>query len=257
MNITNEEWNNLERFHRFDKLKVKENFLLKRYRVLCDDEKIILDYLFEKPHINNSGQPIDKLFVDGVISGVVMYYFDKSVSFRDAYSFPLDLKIRACLDIDNQLKTLHKYGVCFNDVHIDNFLIDEESGHLVDFESATFLDEDSSLVRYYLRYDEEKGFDVSKNGDNYKALISYFSLIYGIDIEELFEKDGILYISLLDNFLKDTSISNMVSVANRNMLLDCPIPNIVDFLPFISDEERVNYDINILKDKVKRIKLKH
>ena len=89
---------------------------------------------------------------------------------------------------------------------------------------------------------------------NILIFISYFSLIYGIDIEELFEKDGILSISLLDNFFKDTSISNMVSVANRNMLLDCPIPNIVDFLPFISDEERVNYDINILKDKVKTLR---
>lgn len=253
MNITNKEWNDLEKFHSYGGLKVKEKLLLKWYYLSADDKKI-LDYLFEKPYINNSGQPIDKLFVDDEISGVVMHYFDKSVSFRDAYSFPLDLKIRACLDIDNQLKTLHKYGVCFNDVHIDNFLIDEESGHLVDFESVTFLDEDYSLVRYYLRYDEEKGFDVSKNGDNYKALISYFSLIYGIDIEELFGKDRILYISLLDNFFKNTSISNMVSVVNKNMLLDCPIPNIVDFLPFISDEERVNYDINILKDNVKTLR---
>ncbi len=85
-------------------------------------------------------------------------------------------------------------------------------------------------------------------------MLSYFSLIYGIDIEKLFSKDGIVYISLLEDLFKNTSISNMVSVVNKNMLLDCPIPNISDFLPFISDEERVNYDINILKDKVKTLR---
>ena len=155
MKITSEKWAKLDKFQRFARLKVKDEFLLKYYN-LCDREKIILDNLLSVPYISNSGQPLDKLYVDDVFSGIVMHLFKNSVSFRDASSFPLDLKIRACLDIDKQLKTLHKYAVCFNDVHIDNFLIDGESGHLVDFESVSFLDEDYSWSRYYLRYDEKK-----------------------------------------------------------------------------------------------------
>ena len=131
-----------------------------------------------------------------------MNFFKESKPFREAFFYPLDMKIKACLDIDKQLNILYNYGVCFNDIHIDNFLIDIESGHLVDFEAVTFLDAAYSLLRYYLRFDDEKCFDVFKNGDNYKALISYFSLIYGIDIEEIFVKNGILYISLLDIFFK-------------------------------------------------------
>lgn len=46
----------------------------------------------------------------------------------------------------------------------------------------------------------------------------------------------------------------MISISNRNILLDYPVPNITDFLPFISDEDRVNYDINILKNKVKTLR---
>lgn len=99
---------------------------------------------------------------------------------------------------------------------------------------------------------KDENFDVSFNADNYKALISYFSLIYGIELEEALVKDGLLDLSLLEELLKGTSIFPLIVVANKNLLLDCPIPNIADFLPFVSDLERVNYDTHLIKSKVLR-----
>ena len=69
MIITEEEWNNLDSFYGFGILKVKEEFMLKSYCLNLDDNddsKKILDYLLSKPYIDNSGEPIDKLFVGNI-----------------------------------------------------------------------------------------------------------------------------------------------------------------------------------------------
>ena len=60
---------------------------------------------------------------------------------------------------------------------------------------------------------------------------------------------------MVSDFFENTSIAELVNditidiFSNNKELL----PNMKVFLPFISDEERVNYDINILKDKVKTL----
>ena len=255
MKITKEEYERLELIYNTfcSQLRIKDNFLLKKNRYASSETRLIFDYLFGKPYIENSGEPIDDLIIDEEYKGIVMYYFKDAIPFAKASHFLLDKKIKAITDTDNQLNTLHRYNLCFNDVHTSNLLIDSNGGYLIDFDSVAFCDDDISYTRFYLYY-KDKNFDVSFNADNYKALISYFSLIYGIELENILVKDGLLDLSLLEEFLKGTSVFPLIGVANKNILLDCPIPNIVDFLPFISDEERVNYDINILRDKVKTLR---
>ena len=253
MEITKEEYESLELIYNTfcSQLRIKDNFLLKKNRYNSSETRLIFDYLFGKPYIENSGEPIDDLIIDEEYKGIVMYYFKDAIPFAKASHFLLDKKIKAITDTDNQLNTLHRYDLCFNDVHTSNLLIDSNGGHLIDFDSVTFGDEDISYVRFYLSYKDEN-FDVSFNADNYKALISYFSLIYGIELEEALVKDGLLDLSLLEELLKGTSIFPLIVVANKNLLLDCPIPNIADFLPFVSDLDRVNYDTHLIKSKVLR-----
>ncbi len=255
MKITKEEYESLELIYNTfcSQLRIKDNFLLKKNRYTSSETRLIFDYLAEKPYIENSGEPIDDLIIDDEYKGIVMYYFKDAIPFAKASHFLLDKKIKAITDTDNQLNALHRYDLCFNDVHTSNLLIDSNGGHLIDFDSVTFGDEELSYTRFYLNYKDKK-FDVSFNADNYKALISYFSLIYGIELEEALVDGGLLDLSLLEELLKGTSIFPLICDANKNMLLDCPIPNIADFLPFISDEERVNHDINLLKDKVKTLR---
>lgn len=253
MKITKEEYESLELIYNtyYSQLRIKDNFLLKKNRHASSETRLIFDYLFGKPYIENSGEPIDDLIIDGEYKGIVMYYFKDAIPFAKASYFPLDKKIKAITDTDNQLNTLHRYDLCFNDVHTSNLLIDSNGGHLIDFDSVTFGDEELSYTRFYLSYKDEI-FDVSFNADNYKALISYFSLIYGIELEKVLAEGGLLDLSLLATLLKDTSVFPLICVANKNLLLDCPIPNIADFLPFVSDLERVNYDTHLIKSKVLR-----
>ena len=253
MKITKEEYESLKLIYNtyYSQLRIKDNFLLKKNRHASSETRLIFDYLFGKPYIENSGEPIDDLIINEEYKGIAMYYFKEAIPFSKASHFTLDKKIKAITDADNQLNTLHCYDLCFNDMHTSNLLIDVNGGHLIDFDTVTFGDEELSYTRFYLSHKDEI-FDVSFNADNYKALISYFSLIYSIELEEVLVEGGLLDLSLLEEFLKGTSIFSLIGVANKNMLLDCPIPSIADFLPFVSDLERVNYDRDLIKSKVLR-----
>ena len=253
MKITKVEWDKLQRLSKSYKLKIKDNYLLKSFS-FDDSNRSLFSDLLKKPYIINSGSPIDFLVINHITSGIIMYYYNKAVLFRNAISYPLNLKVKACLDIEKQLEQLHSYGVCFNDIHIDNLLIDEDSGHLVDFEAISYLDGKRSLSRYFLKYDLLGRFDISFNADNYKALICYFSLIYGIDIESVFYKRRYVSINEIVEFFKETSIYQLICDANKNILLGDEITKFVDFLPFFLEEERVCYDSNILKKKINLLK---
>lgn len=255
MKITKEAYENLELICNkyYSQLRVMDDYLLKWNRYTYEEKRLMYEKLLAKTYIKESGQPIDELIIDGEYKGEVMFYFKDAIPFAKAGSFPLDKKIKASLAVDRQMNTLHNYGFCFNDIHLENLLIDKDSGqgHLIDFGTITYIDDNDSFSKYFLRCDRQE-FKPSLEVDNYKMLISFWSLIYDINLEKHFEHFGVLDISYLEILFKGTTISSLVNVANKNMLLGCPIPNIADFLPFVSDLERVNYDTHLIKSKVLR-----
>ena len=257
MNISEEKYSSLEKLFdsRTAEFRRKGNLLFKNYYFLTKEIKDNLEYLINKLYILGSGIPIDEFFINDSFKGVVINYFKDAVSFSKASNFSIEEKIKACNDISRQLNDLHSYGMCFNDIQCDNLLIDKDGGHLIDFDSSTFVGSTEYSCRY--RLIDTDGNDVlsSVNGDLYKALICYLSIFYNIDLEKTLKYNGFLSVSAVSDLFENTSIAELINdttidiFSNNKELL----PNMEVFLPFISDEERVNYDINILKDKVKTL----
>ena len=143
--------------------------------------------------------------------------------------------------------------MCFNDIQCDNLLIDKAGGHLIDFDSSTFVGTTEYSCRYRLR--DTDGNDVlsSVKGDLYKALICYLSIFYNMDLEKMLKYNGILRVSWVSDLFEITSIAELVNdttidiFSNNKELL----PNMKVFLPFLLDEERFNYDSEKIIKKAK------
>ena len=257
MEITKEEYESLEKLFdsRTAEFRRKDNLLFKNYYFLTEKIKDNLEYLINKHYILGSGIPIDEFFIDDSFKGVIINYFKDAVSFSKASSFSVEEKVKACNDISRQLNDLHSYGMCFNDIQCDNLLIDKDGGHLIDFDSSTFVESTEYSCRYRLRDNDGNCVLCSVKADLYRALICYLSIFYNIDLEKTLKYNGFLSVSVVSDFFENTSIAELINdttidiFSNNKELL----PNMEVFLPFISDEERVNYDINILKDKVKTL----
>ena len=255
MNLSKEEYSSLEKLFdsRTAEFRRKGNLLFKNYYFLTKEIKDNLEYLINKPYILDSGIPIDEFFIDDSFKGVVINYFKDAVSFSKASNFSIEEKVKACNDISRQLNGLHSYGMFFNDIQCDNLLIDKVGGHLIDFDSSTFIGTTEYSCRYRLR--DTDGNDVlsSVKGDLYKALICYLSIFYNISLEKILKYNGILRVFGVSDLFENTSIAELVNdttidiFSNNKELL----PNMKVFLPFLLDEERFNYDSEKIIKKVK------
>ena len=255
MNISEEKYSSLEKLFdsRTAEFRRKGNLLFKNYYFLTKEIKDNLEYLINKPYILGSGIPIDEFFIDDSFKGVVINYFKYAVSFSKASNFSIEEKVKACNDISRQLNGLHSYGMCFNDIQCDNLLIDKVGGHLIDFDSSTFVGTTEYSCRYRLR--DTDGNDVlsSVKGDLYKALICYLSIFYNISLEKILKYNGILRVFWVSDLFENTSIAELVNdttidiFSNNKELL----PNMEVFLPFLLDEERFNYDSEKVIKKAK------
>ncbi len=251
MNLSEEEYSGLEKLFdsRTAEFRKKGNLLFKNYYFLKMVTKDNLEYLINNIYILGSGIPIDEFFVNDRFKGIVTKYFKDAVSFSKASSFSIEEKVKACNDISRQLNELHSYGMCFNDIQCDNLLIDKDGGHLIDFDSSSFIGSTEYSCRYRLRDDLLS----SVKTDLYKALICYLSIFYNMDLEKMLKYNGVLSVSEVSYLFENTSIEDVVSDITKYIFSDNKemLPSMEVFLPFLSDEDRVNYDINILKDKVK------
>ena len=256
MNLTKKEYSSLELVYvsRTAEFRRKDDFLLKKYIYSNPLVKSKFDYLLFFPHIDGSGELLDELFIGEFFQGIVTKEFKDAVPFSKGKEFSITEKIKACLDINRQLSMLHSYNMCFNDMHIDNLLIDKSGGHLIDFDEIDYFGGSSYSSKYRLVNSNGSIFSGSFKVDLYKSMICYLSLFYNIDLEKLLKYNGILNVSIVPYLFENTSIGELVSNATKNMFTNDKelVPNIKDFLPFILDEERFNYDLDKIKKKVKR-----
>ena len=122
------------------------------------------------------------------------------------------------------------------------------------FDEIDYFGGSSYSSKYRLVNSNGNIFSDSFKVDLYKSMICYLSLFYNIDLEKLLKYNGILNVSVVSYLFENTSIGELVSSATKNMFTNDKelVPNIKDFLPFILDEERFNYDLDKIKKKVKR-----
>ena len=257
MNVSYEWYSSLEKLFdsRTAEFKRNGNFLIKYYYYLKIGTKEKLEYLLNKPYILGSGLPIDEVFLYDSFRGIVINYFENAVPFLKTSDFSIEEKIKACLDISRQLNTFHGYEMYFNDIQCDNLLIDKDGGHLIDFDNASFFGSFDASSRYNLRDDSGNIILSSVKVDLYKALICYLSLFYNIDfLKKVYNCSN----NSISNFLllfDNTSIFPLLNRATNSVSIDdIPFPDIKEFIPFLLDKERFNYDLDKVKDKVKMLR---
>lgn len=255
MNFSEEEYSSLERLFnsRTAEFRRDGDLLFKNYYFLKSESKEVLEYLINKPHILNSGYPIDEFFINDKFKGIVINYFEDAVPFLLATDFSIEEKVKASNDIFEQLKVLHSYEMCFNDVQSANLLIDKKGGHLVDFDSSSFIGSTRCSCYYNFIDFDGKILCSSVRGDLYKMLICCLSFLYNIDLEKIFNcssnLDVFFYLFL------NTSVDEIIRNDFINMIDDGEFGlNIDGILPFLLDSERYNYDLEQVKENVKSLR---
>ena len=255
MNLTKEEYDSLELVYvsRTAEFRRKGDNLLKKYVHFYPLIKSKFDYLLCFPYIEGSGELIDEFFIDNHYQGIVVKEFKDAVPFSKGNEFSIREKSKACLDIDKQLTTLHSYNMCFNDVHIDNLLIDKSGGHLIDFDEIDYFGGSSYSPKYRLGNSDGKTFSGSVKVDLYKSLLCYLGLFYNLDIERVLKYSSVLDISRVPLLFGETTFVNLINNATSAMFsFDLEnITNIEEFLPFVLDEDKYNSDLEKINENVK------
>lgn len=258
MNLTKEEYYNLDLvcISRTAELRRKGDLLLKKYVYANPMVKSRFDYLLNFPHIKDSGELLEELFINDDYIGIVVNNFQEAFPFSKGNNFSIMEKSKACIDINRQLLTLHKYHMCFNDIHSDNFLIDKYGGHLIDFDEIDYFGGSSYAPKYRLGNCNGNVFNGSVKVDLYKALLCYLELFYNLDIVKELQFANVLDISKVPILFSHTSVQTLVNDATLAMFcFDFEnIPGIEELLPFVFDEERYNSDLEAIKKNIKVIR---
>lgn len=224
-----------------------------RNKYMLNNRKVIIEKLLSITYVENSGYPVDLLYLDGNFCGYVSKYFADSFMFdsKEIEMFSFREKIKAIFDVDSQLKVLHDNDIIFHDMNSSNLLIDNNGGHIIDFEDVRYKGLCGRfLSKYLLEYDGREIF-FSKKEDQLKLLVSIFSLLFDYDLEEYFlgfDPDISILADIVSNdkIIYEFVISCLLELNNKNS----------DTLPYFSeilgdlDEDRVNYDKRLVKSKL-------
>ena len=133
-----------------------------------------------------------------------MTYIKNSMTFREAltHKIPEEQKKKAIQDIFEALKTLHNYDITLGDIHLDNFLINQTGGTLIDLDYMRFKgDEFKFQACYDVTFGHKKYTSSSKYSDSIKTAIVSISLLIGIDLEEELLKYSSINLDDLETYL--------------------------------------------------------
>ena len=183
-----------------------------------DEKERNVDFL-SKLSIPNCTPPIDKILIDGKFYGYSLKYIKCAQTFKEGInnvSLSLKRKLEIIKDIYIPLKYLHAKELYLGDVHLDNFIYDNQKGYLIDLDDVRFKYDDFKFKTYYnLRETQFSPLIVAENAntDNIKTTICSLSFIYGINIEEYIKNNSI---ESLCQIIKQLSLSK----STKNYIID-------------------------------------
>lgn len=189
---TNEEHNN------GGTLYLINNFLYKYYNEVnyfIEEKERNINFLMENT-IPNTPQIIEKLTKNGEFCGYVMEYINDSKTLREGMkeNIPEERKLSIIADIYQSLKIIHELGACLGDIHMDNFLFQEDKGFIIDLDEIRFPGDEFKFRECYLIREHKDAIaskKATRNTDNIKVAICCLSFLYQVDLEEMIIKNSL------------------------------------------------------------------
>lgn len=233
-NIRKLEFNNSNHLNTNGKIYINKNYIYKlvnnQYFFYEEFERNI-DYLI-KNDITNTPKVIDKIYKDHTLYGYVMEYIKNSITFKDSINLNIDdkLKVKAIIDIHKALKDLHNRNITLGDIHLDNFLINDDGGYIIDLDYMRFIGDEFKFTTSYDIKPYNSQNKITKSSiysDIVKTALSSLSLLLKINIECL--------INTKDNSIHLEDIYNIIIVSTKK-------PELINYFKNLMDGESIYFD---------------
>ena len=204
-----------------------------------------INYLINN-EITNTPKIYEKLYHNNKFIGYIMQNIKNSMTFKDAIKVNLDeqIKVNAIINIHKALKDIHNRNITLGDIHLDNFLITEDNGYIIDLDYMRFKGEEYKFMTYYdiKPYSlKNKITKSSKYTDIVKTMIASLSLLLKIDLESLINKK--------DNSLNLEKIYNIIIISTHNQALIAYFKNIIE-------GKEIYFDDFLIENGYSKVKVK-
>ena len=153
-----------------------------------DEVERNIDYQI-KNYIPNTPHIYDKIYIHRKFCGYCMEYLMNTMTFREAIykDSSFSVKVSAILDIYKTIKYLHSRDIFIGDIHMDNFLMNDQDGYVVDLDYMIMKGNEFKFQDLYsVKFNSNSNSSIvsNKRTDNVKAMICCLSLLLGVDLEK-------------------------------------------------------------------------
>lgn len=188
-----------------------------------DEKKRNIEYLYESNWANP--KILGLIYNRGVFVGYVEELIKGAKTFKEGIadeSLKIDDKCRKIYDVYDKLRLLHERDIFVGDIHLENFIYNEQGGYIIDLDEIRFKDVDCyKFMEYYTVRNSNVSVCktmVDKTIDNIKATICALSLLYNYNFEAIAKKSGTDMVEFyLDAFTDDDSLKDGVhTIFNDN-----------------------------------------
>lgn len=243
-------------FNNESNLYIDENKLYKIYfRWLnnLEQRERYVDEIMKLQYIKNAIWPQDKIYINGIFSGVVIEY---KRNFKNLANIYRSLNFDDALTMGNQLsialKEIHNNGSIIGDIHGDNIITDKKEYYFCDLDGMKFdMNNEKARVLYSLMYnDRNPSIADNQMTDNIKLLTYVLSTMYCYNLEDVLKTRGTEFLQkLIYNLQLPIEVKNiMMNIFN----LGANQPYFYEYSELLNNScKDIEYDRLMIRDKIK------